>query len=217
MTQTIYCISGLGADERIFANLSMEGYRVKHIPWLRPHKGEHIETYALRMAAVIKEENAILLGVSFGGMIGIEIARKLPLKKLILVSSIKSTSELPRWMKVAGKLKLNRIVPLRSFTFTEKIDNNRLGVSNEEERQMVRAYRRSADSVYVEWAIHQILNWKNDWQPGNLVHVHGDKDKIFPLKKISTTHIIKDGTHFMIYNRAEEISKIIMTELKDAD
>ena len=215
MRQIVYCISGLGADENIFSNLNLEGYKLKHIPWLRPLKKETIEQYSARMAKAIKHDNAVVIGVSFGGMIGIEIAKQQPLRKLILVSSIKSTLELPRWMKVAGKLKLNKIVPLRSYTFTERIDNNRLGVSNEEEKRMARAYRKSADSEYVEWAIHQILNWRNDWQPGNLVHVHGDKDRIFPLKKISTARIVKDGTHFMIYNRAEEISKIIMKELQD--
>jgi hypothetical protein len=37
------------------------------------------------------------------------------------------------------------------------------------------------------------------------VHIHGDNDKIFPVKKIKPTHIIEGGTHMMIYNRAKEI------------
>jgi pimeloyl-ACP methyl ester carboxylesterase len=214
MKRVIYCISGLGADEKIFANLRLKGYELKHIAWLRPHKKETIEEYALRMAAPIKEKHAVVLGVSFGGMIGIEIARQMPLQKLILVSSIKSTAELPRWMRVAGKLKLNRVLPSRPFNFTEKIDNRRLGVSNDEEMQMVRAYRQSVDSVYVEWAINQILNWKNQWVPGNIVHIHGDSDKIFPVRKITSAHIIKGATHFMIYNRADEVSDYISKELE---
>jgi pimeloyl-ACP methyl ester carboxylesterase len=214
MNQVIYCISGLGADEKIFANLRLHGYELKHIAWLRPHKKETIEEYAARMAAPIKEKNPVLLGVSFGGMIGIEIARRINLQKLILVSSIKSTAELPRWMKVAGKLKINKMLPSRPFNFTEKIDNKRLGVSNDEEMQMVRNYRKSVDSVYVEWAINQILNWKNEWVPGNIVHIHGDSDKIFPVRKINSAHIIKGATHFMIYNRADEVSEFIRRELE---
>jgi pimeloyl-ACP methyl ester carboxylesterase len=214
MNRKIYCISGLGADEKIFKNLELNGYELHPISWMRPHAGESIGDYARRMAEPIKEDNAILLGVSFGGMVGIEIARQRPLKKLILVSSIKSIAELPRWMKVAGKLKLNRVLPVRSFKFTEKLDNHRLGVSNEEEREMARYYRQSADLVYVEWAVNQILNWKNEWVPANIVHIHGDCDKIFPPKKIQAHYMLKGATHMMIYNRAKEISECIREELE---
>jgi pimeloyl-ACP methyl ester carboxylesterase len=214
MKRTIYCISGLGADEKIFANLQLDGHELKFISWLRPEKTESIKAYAARMAAPIKEKNAVVIGVSFGGMMAIEIARQIPLHKLILVSSIKSAEELPRWMKVAGKLKLNKVLPVRSFKITERLDNNRLGVTNEEERKMVMAYRRSADLVYLEWAVNQILNWKNDWIPENIAHIHGDKDKIFPIKKVKASYIIKNATHLMVYNRAKEVSEYILKELE---
>src|ERR1044071_3731439 len=101
MPRAIYCISGLGADEKIFAKLQLEGYELKHIPWLIPERTETIDAYARRMAASIKEDDPILIGVSFGGMIAIEIARQRPVQKLILISSIKCVAELPRWMRIA--------------------------------------------------------------------------------------------------------------------
>ena len=213
MKKHIYCISGLGADEKIFTNLHIKGYELRYIPWIRPHKKERIEGYAKRMMEYIKEDSAVLLGVSFGGMMGIEIAKQMPLHKLIIVSSIKSASELPRWMKAAGTLKLDKLLPTRLHRYMEKIDNNRLGVSTKEEKEMVRAYRKNADLFFVDWAISQVLNWKNAWQPDNIIHIHGDRDKIFPVKKINPTCIIKEGTHMMIYNRAGEISKFIQEEL----
>jgi pimeloyl-ACP methyl ester carboxylesterase len=213
MKKRIYCISGLGADEKIFTHLDIDGYELRYIPWIRPHKKETIDSYAKRMGKHIKDENAILIGVSFGGMIGIEIAKQLPLRKLFIVSSIKSVLEMPRWMKMAGTLKLDKILPARLHKYTEKIDNNRLGVSTKEEKEMVRAYRKNADLVFVDWAISQIVNWKNGWQPENIIHIHGEKDKIFPIKKISPSFVVKDGTHMMIYNRAKEISEFIEKEL----
>jgi pimeloyl-ACP methyl ester carboxylesterase len=213
MSKKIYCISGLGADEKVFANLQVDGYKLEYIPWLRPSVTETITAYAARMAEKIKEENALLLGVSFGGMIGIEIAKQLPLQRLIIVSSIKSTNELPGWMKVVGKINLHKILPVKSNRFTEKIDNDRIGVTTGQEKEMVKAYRKNADPVYFSWAINQVLNWKNNWHPDNIIHIHGDKDKIFPVKKIKGTHIIKDGTHMIIYNRATEIGEVIKKTL----
>ena len=209
MSKVIYCISGLGADEKVFNNLELNGHELIHIPWLRPNKKETIVEYATRMREEIRESPAILLGVSFGGMIGIEIAKQIQLEKLIIVSSIKNAKELPSWMRYVGQLQLNKFLPIRSYKIIEKIDNDRLGVSNDEEREMVQAYRKAADRVYMNWAVNEVLNWKNDWLPENMVHIHGDKDKIFPIKKIAASHIIKDGTHLMVYNRAKEISRII--------
>jgi pimeloyl-ACP methyl ester carboxylesterase len=213
MKKPIYCISGLGADEKIFTNLHINGYELKYIPWIRPHKKESLAGYAKRLSEYIKEDAAVLLGVSFGGMMGIEIAKQKPLQKLIIVSSIKSVSELPRWMKTAGKLKLDKVVPVSLHKYAERIGNARLGVSNNEEKEMVRAYRKNADLVFVDWAITQIVNWKNDWQPDSLIHIHGDRDKIFPIKKVKPTYIIKEGTHMLIYNRAAEIGEFIQKEL----
>ena len=213
MKKTIYCISGLGADEKAFSNLQLKDYELKYIPWLRPHKNEKIEEYAKRMSGQIRHESPVLLGLSFGGMIGIEIAKQIPVQKLIIISAVKSTSELPRWMKVAGALYLNKLLPTGSYKLTEKIDNARLGVTTQEEMEMVKNYRRIADPVYMQWAISKVFNWKNQWHPQNIIHIHGDKDRVFPVRKVKPHHIIKDGTHIMIYNRAREISEVISGEL----
>jgi len=210
--KTIYCISGLGADEKIFHRLKING-QMRFIPWLRPFRNERIENYARRMGEVIKHPSPVLLGISFGGMIGIEIARQFSIEKLIIISSIKSADELPRWMKITGKFYLHKVLPVRSYKFTEKFDNSRLGVTNEEERKLVNFYREKADPVYLNWAVHQVLNWKNNWYPENIVHIHGENDKIFPVKKLKPTHIIKEGTHMMIINRADELSRCINSVL----
>jgi pimeloyl-ACP methyl ester carboxylesterase len=209
MSRTIYCISGLGADERIFANIRLNDYQLVHIPWIRLEKKDTIQSYAARLAELIKEDNAILMGVSFGGMLGIEIARRRPLRKLIVISAIKSSSEMPGWMRVAGKLRLNHFLPTGSFKFTERIDNKRLGITTPEEIQMVRSYRQTADRRHLEWGINEILNWKNNWIPDNIIHIHGELDKVFPIRKIKEAHVVKGATHMMIYNRADDVSNYL--------
>src|SRR4051812_39165414 len=116
--KTIYCISGLAADERAFSHLRMDGHTVHYLPWLTPLPREPIGDYATHMSSVIQEERPILVGLSFGGMMSIEIAKLRPVAKLVLISSIKSRRELPLWMKLAGKLRLNRIFPLQSSRLT---------------------------------------------------------------------------------------------------
>ncbi|MEO6723612.1 MAG: alpha/beta hydrolase [Ferruginibacter sp.] len=204
--KTIYCISGLGADERAFSRLEIEGYSITCLPWLTPAPKETIGDYAKRMSDGIKDERPVLMGLSFGGIMCIEIARQIPVEKVILISSIKCANELPGWMKAAGMLRLNRIFPMRSNKFTEAIQNRNLGISTPEEKEMVSAYRLNAPQEYVDWAINEILNWRNSWYPAKIYQVHGDADKLFPIRKVAATHIIKGGGHFMIMNKATEVS-----------
>lgn len=207
--KTIYCISGLGADEKAFSKLRIKGFELKIIRWLLPQPGETLPHYAGRMRKDIKEENPILMGLSFGGMVCTEIAKQIPVKKIILISSIKSAKELPLWMKTVAALKLHKIIPLKSTKLTEPLQNSFLGVINEEDKAVAANYRRGVDPVYINWAVNQALNWKNNWLHPEIYQVHGDKDKIFPVKNIKSSYTIKNGGHFMIMNKADEVSNCI--------
>ena len=207
--KTIYCISGLGADERAFSRLQIRGHKMVCLPWLTPLKNETIEHYAIRMSKGITEKDPVLMGLSFGGMMSIEIAKLVRVNKVILISSITSASQLPRWMKRSGQLNLNRLFPMRSYRILEPVQNILLGVTEPDEIEMVRHYRKNAPQVYTNWAINEVFNWRNNWQPPQLFHIHGDNDKLFPIKNVSPTHVVKGGSHFMVMNKAMEVSKFI--------
>lgn len=207
--ENIYCLSGLGADERIFSKLDFGDHHVTYLKWFKPLKSESIAAYARRLADKITLPQPILIGISFGGMMCIEVAKLIAVKKVIIISSIKTTHELPLWMKLAGKLKLNKIFPMRSFKLIEPLEDYNLGVETPEEKNMVRKYRRSIDRTYADWAINCVLNWQNKEVPVNVIHLHGEKDRIFKIKKIKADHLVKTGGHFMVMNRAAEINKLL--------
>ncbi len=211
----IYCISGLGADERAFSKLTITGYQLQVIPWLVPLKDETIQQYATRMRSDIKETNPLLMGLSFGGMVCTEIAKQIQVARIILISSIKSSKELPFWMKAVAGLKLNKIVPLKSTRLTQPIQNRMLGVQSEEEKTLVASLRRKAGLPYTNWAVNQAINWKNEWQHPDIYHIHGDKDNMFPIKNIKANYTIKNGGHFMIMNKAAEVSDCINAILNE--
>jgi len=207
--KNMYCISGLGADERAFERLNVNGCSLCYLEWIAPKPNENLTSYAGRMLSQIAEEDPVILGLSFGGIIAIEIAKQIAVKKLILVSSVKTYNEIPRWMRIAGTLSLHKLIPIRSNRITEKADDRRMGIETAEEKNFVDSYRKKADPKYVDWAVDQILNWKNFWVPDNAFHIHGEKDRMFPLRNIQPTHVIKNGTHIMILNKADEVSACI--------
>ena len=92
---TIYIISGLGADKRMFQNFSFEGFEVVHIDWILPLDNETLQNYALRISENISDENSILIGLSFGGILSVEISKIKKFKKVFLLSSAKTKFEIP--------------------------------------------------------------------------------------------------------------------------
>ncbi|MET0244527.1 MAG: alpha/beta hydrolase [Flavitalea sp.] len=215
-TQVIYCLSGLGADSRVFDKLELPGISLVHLEWLIPiGKEESLHDYAVRLSQSIKHENPVIFGLSFGGMMAIEISRLINVKAVILISSIKSATELPVWMKLLGKCKAYKILPNRKLAsipgmnLFRPVQNFFLGATAPEEIAIANEFRDSVNPLYLKWSLGQILRWKNDFQPPMVFHLHGDKDKIFPITRLKASHVIRNGGHFMVMSHASEISPII--------
>lgn len=83
MTDKCYLLSGLGADGTVFQYLDFEGVEVEYMEWLPPLPKETLPAYAKRMTQKITTPHPILVGLSFGGMVAIEIAKQIPVKKVI--------------------------------------------------------------------------------------------------------------------------------------
>ena len=68
-----------------------------------------------------------------------------------------------------------------------------------------------ADTVIglLKWSIDTIVNWHSRPVVQNLVHIHGNADKLLPIKFTKTNYVVEGGEHFMIYSKAEEISAIL--------
>ena len=90
----LYQISGLGANEKVFKNLQLPSdLEIINLPWIQPEKNETLEHYAERMAEGINSnEEFLLMGVSFGGIIVKEMNRFLNPKFNFLISTIKGRS-----------------------------------------------------------------------------------------------------------------------------
>jgi len=211
----VYCIPGFGADEKIFSKLKIPGYEIHFIKWITPEKNESIQSYAKRLTEQIHHENPVLIGLSFGGIMCIEISRQIKTKLIIIISSIKSISELPFWLSVSGKLKLNRLFPMYSYRIIRPIADYNLGITTKEEKKLVYGYRKNLDIKYSNWAVNAIVNWKNKTLPDNVIHIHGDKDRMFSIKNIKADYTIHGGGHLMILNKSDEINKCIETILRN--
>ena len=211
----IYLISGLGADERVFQSLDLSEYDKKFIRWLDPKKGESLTSYCHRLTLQIApDQEVILVGVSFGGIIAQEIAKLVSCKLVIIISSIKSINEFSWTLKLARATQIHRVIPSAILLWANKLTADYyFGVRSEHESRLLQQIIDDTNPKFLRWAIHQIMNWKQQYYLENLVHIHGSADRIFPIKKILNAIEIPNGGHFMIVSEASKIEQLIFAEL----
>ena len=196
---------GLAASSLVFENINLKNskYQLHRLDWIQPKKNESINSYCKRLSKKIKHKEPILLGVSFGGIIVQELDKILNVKKLIIVSSVKTHHEYPVVFKIARDYQLNNALPFGMFDNFVKL-SLKLNINKLYKRiDLAERYLTERDEGYLEWAVWSLLNWKQDEIREDIIHIHGDKDKVFPINNISNCIKIKGGKHEMIILRAK--------------
>jgi len=205
-----YLIPGLGADERVFQRLQplLRGETCL-LSWLTPTPEETLPHYAARMAASIPvEAEGLLVGVSFGGVVALEISRLRPGLHTVLISSIPDASCLPPLLRLVRATRVYRLVPPQLLKLFPRAGQWYFGVRNGAEYRLFRQILRDMEPVYTRWAIHRLLHWDST-HVGSSIQILGTRDRVFPPGPTPVEYLIPGGGHFMVLSHAEEISRIL--------
>lgn len=206
----IYLISGLGADRRVFQFLNFGDLRIHHIDWVDPGKDESLQDYVRRLCKQITRPRPILLGVSFGGMIAIEIGKLIETDKIVIISSAKSRDDFPRLRRM-GWLKILAVLPATILKTPNEVVYWFFGARLRSEKKLLKAIMKDADVRFLRWALGKVFSWQNRVRLPNVVSIHGTKDRLIPYTRAD--YVIQNGGHLMIINRSAEIERIINTVL----
>lgn len=208
----IYFVPGLAASSSIFEYIQVpsEKFEIHYLDWLVPDsKNETLEHYAKRMCANIEHKNPILVGVSFGGVMVQEMSKQLTAKKTIIISSIKSTQELPKRLRLIKKTKAYKLLPVKAITNIENFSKMAFGKTVKRRVDLYQKYLSMRDNDYLPWAVHTILHWNQNEPLPEVIHIHGNKDGVFPIKHVTNCKVVEGGTHIMIINKAKHISNML--------
>jgi hypothetical protein len=211
----IYLMPGMAASTKIFELLKFpSSFSVEFLSWIPPVKNEKLSDYAYRISKLIKHKNPILIGVSLGGILVQEISKIINCEKVIIISSIKSNSELPIHMKMSKHTKAHRLLP---FEWIKNIENLALFVFGDSIKVRVNLYKKylsHRDPEYLGWAINALVNWEQDYNIESIIHIHGKKDNIFPIRQIKEPVIKIKGSHALILTQAnwlnDNLPKLIL-------
>lgn len=207
----IYLISGLGADRAIFRNLKFSiDSKIHYLDWIPPKAKESLRAYALRLAEDIdRSVPYAIIGLSFGGMLATEIASEYHPQLTVLVSSVPTKHELPWYFRLVGRTGMNHLIPVFKPKTVPRFISSFFGVETQEDHLFFQQLLKRTDLRFTKWAIDAILKWDRTESPAGLIRIHGGKDKVLPIGNGKIDYLIRSGGHFAIYNKADEISKIL--------
>ncbi|MCA8972252.1 MAG: alpha/beta hydrolase [Planctomycetes bacterium] len=213
----VYCIPGLGFDHRIFEELDLGDVVPRYVDWIEPRDEEPFDAYAARMAEAIplsaeEPSGLVLIGHSLGGMLAQEIAVLRDVQLVVLVSSVRSRDEIPRFFKVLKPRLAHRWftkgLVRRTFRFWARFHDY---VTPREQKLFLDMVERHSDH-YLRWALRSLAIWRAPAVPARtrIVQVHGQRDRTFPYKLLERPDaVVPDAGHFMIVREARAVSECI--------
>jgi len=210
----VYFMPGMCANQLIFERIKLSSnFKPHYLNWISPLKNESLQDYVIRLSKYIKHKDSILVGVSFGGVIVQELSKILKIKKVVIISSVKSNKELSNSMKFAKKTKSYKLLPVTWLNDFESLLAFVLGPKIKRKVNLYRKYLSVRDENYLKWAIREMVNWNQTSPLKGVIHIHGTYDLVFPVLNIKNYIPVERGDHTMILKRADWLNNYFLNNL----
>ena len=205
---------GMAANSKIFEFIKLpKNFKLHYLEWFHSNENENLKSYVNRLSKEINGKNIVLVGVSFGGIIVQELSKIMVVKKVIIISSVKSRKELSNSMKFARKTKSYKFLPLSWIDDFENLIAFVFGPKIKKRVNLYRKYLSVRDQKYLDWSIDKIVNWDQEEPIKNVIHIHGTYDLIFPIINLKNYIPIEKGDHAVILKRADWLNEYFSKNL----
>jgi pimeloyl-ACP methyl ester carboxylesterase len=210
-TRKLVFLPGLGADPRLFHH-QKRTFKGAFTPiWIEPLKRESLARYARRWAECLKlKKGCVLVGISFGGMVALEMAKWVQPKAVLLVGSCRTPRSVPFYLRFLGgfpgwpvvaKL-LARIFPRQRGWF--------LGVEQKDQLDLLMKMFFATPNSFLFWTLEAIRGWAGvETSTCPVHHIHGRKDRLIPCRNVRPDQVIEEGGHTIILTHPKEVNAFI--------
>jgi pimeloyl-ACP methyl ester carboxylesterase len=204
----------MGADRRLYSEIQpINGYEFVDLEWRFNYNNiKTLKDYALELSKEIDTTQPFsLIGVSMGGMVCSELADILHPEKVVIISSAKTSKELPAHFKRLKFLGVTRLLNQEKIRYVLGNSSRFFGAMNKEQRKLFYEMAESVNLDFIAWSIKAILNWDKKKCSPQIIHIHGTRDIVLPFSSVVPTITIEKGDHIMIWNKSSRINQ----ELKE--
>lgn len=209
----IILLPGMGAGGRLL-RLQRDALPSLCTPdWIDPREREPLNIYARRFAdRIAPAKQCFVGGVSFGGIVALEMAAHLHAEACFLIASVRSRNELPwpiRMLRPIARLGpngLGRAATCITRAMAPLLPARALG-------HLIRLSR--PESAFLRWASWAVLTWRPSAELARLrvYQIHGSADRTLPLSNTQPDVIIAGAGHLLPITHPDAISEFIRERL----
>lgn len=180
-----------------------------------PEKGTSMKQFAYQLAKEIDTTQPfVLIGVSLGGMLCVEISEILNPEKVIIVSSAKNRSELPFRYKFQKAIPIYKLIPAKFLHFGARILQPIVEPDRKHNKETFKQMLAAKNPKYIKRTIEMIVKWDRKENNSKIRHIHGTKDHTLPIRKVKCDVVVINGSHMMTLTRGSEITELLKLELE---
>jgi pimeloyl-ACP methyl ester carboxylesterase/N-acetylglutamate synthase-like GNAT family acetyltransferase len=210
-------LPGLGTTGQLFDPRRRALPSLEVPPWLEPEPGETLPAYGRRMAAALHSTgpDVVLGGVSFGGMVAIEMARHAPVRALVLIASCATGLALTRAARILARA--GSAVPARALRPPRVIWPAvawAFGAQAGPDRAFLYDLIATSRPAFAKWALGAIADWRPSDLPACPVrHIHGSADRLIHVCRVQPDLVVAGAGHLINVTHAEEVNAFLAEAL----
>ena len=205
-------VPGLATDARVFHPQSAAFPHLEVPVWREPRRDESLRDYAARLAAGIRPDGPIVLGgLSIGGMIALEMARHLPVRRVVLIASCRHPRAVNRPLRAAERITrpwptawYRPLLPLAPLVV------GRGGSIRREDRRLLGRMAQEVPLDIIRWGARALLQWPGVERLSVPVsHIHGGRDWVIPARGVSPDVVVPCGSHVLTLSHPREVNEFL--------
>ncbi|MFT6135942.1 MAG: pimeloyl-ACP methyl ester carboxylesterase [Cyclobacteriaceae bacterium] len=213
----VYLIPGQGSDHRLFQDFELgDSYNIRFINYSVPDEGMSMSDYAQTLSSQIDTGHPfILIGVSLGGMLSVELSELYSPEKVIIISSAKSRNELPARYRFQDDVPLYELVSGEISKKGALLLQPIVEPDRNKQKDIFVSMLNDKDPDFLKRTIAMIIEWDRTSSSDQIIHIHGDNDHTIPVRNVKYDYLIEGGSHMMALTRSKEISALILKILNE--
>ena len=213
----VYLIPGQGSDYRLYKNITLDDpFQMHYVHHQEPAEGSSLQEYAALLFQQVDTSQAfILVGVSLGGMLAVEMNEWCDPLKTVVISSAKTRNELPFRYRFQRYLPIYKNVPGEISKQGALLLQPIVEPDRDQAKEVFVSMLQSKSPTFYERTIAMIMEWDRTTSPEGIIHIHGENDHTIPIRNVAFDHALETGSHMMTLTEGEKITALLHKIFKE--
>ncbi len=210
----LWFLPGLAANHKLFAPQLAELPEAQVLEWIPPEAEESLAAYAQRWSQHLDlGPKDILVGMSFGGQVALELAKHLPLKACLLISANRRSQEIRSQFRLQAKVlpRISDSMLRQTFLKVGIPLLKRWESLTDQQVQWLEEMVEEMDTSFFRWATQAAAEWDYEFQASDfqmpLYQIHGEKDTIIRIQNQDEVELLAGASHLLTFTHSKEINQ----------